>query len=79
MNKWTLGKEIRVLIASGLDVPNFLMDVPNLLKDVTKVPKSIQRWGTTFNHFPRVLEDQMDHEKDYKGPNSPSIGYTKFS
>ena len=39
--------KIGVLVAQGLDVPNFL-------KDVLKVPKSILRWKTTFNHFLRV-------------------------
>ena len=34
MNKWTMGKEIRVIVTRGLDVPNFLKNVP-------RVPKSI--------------------------------------
>ena len=63
-----MGREIRVSIAQGLDVPKnfidvlnflkdvpyFLKDVPNLFKDVPRVPKSIPRWGTPFNYFPRV-------------------------
>ena len=56
-----MGREIRVSIAQGLDVPknfidvlNFLKDVPNLFKDVPRVPKSIPRWGMPFNYFPRV-------------------------
>ena len=27
-NKWTMGKEIGVPLAQGLDVPNFFKDVP---------------------------------------------------
>ena len=60
--------KIGVSIAQGLDVPNFLKDVPNFVKDVLnfikdvpnfvndvqRLPKSIPRWGTTSNHFPRV-------------------------
>ena len=42
-----MGREIRVLVAQGLDVPNFVKDVP-------RVSKSIMRWGTTSNHFSRV-------------------------
>ena len=54
-------KEIRVLVARGLDVLNSFMDVlnsfmdvPNFLKDVPRIPKSISRWGTTSNHFSRI-------------------------
>ena len=36
------------------DVPNFLKDVPNFVKDVPMLPKSVIRWGTTFNNFLRV-------------------------
>ena len=35
-------------------VPNFVIDVPNFVKDVLMLPKSIIRWGMTFNNFPRV-------------------------
>ena len=48
-NKWTMGREIRVTLAQGLDVSNFL-------KDVLRVPMSVPRWGTTSNHFPRVCK-----------------------
>ena len=50
MNKWTLGKEIGVLIAREFDVtiffkdlPNFMKDVPNFVNDVPRVPKFISR------------------------------------
>ena len=36
MNKWTIGKEIGVPLAQGLDVTNFLKDVPRVLKFVLK-------------------------------------------
>ena len=59
-----MGREIRVSIAQGLDVPknfidvlNFLKDVPNLFKDVPRVPKSIPRWGTDLNYFPKVPKE----------------------
>ena len=48
-----MGNKIAILIAQGLDVPNFFKDVPNFVKDVSRVPKSILRSGTTSNHFPR--------------------------
>ena len=35
-NKWTMGREIGVPLAQGLDISNFLKDVP-------RVPKSIMR------------------------------------
>ena len=68
MNKWTMGKEIRVPIVRELDitnflkdvpnflkdVPNFLKNVPNFLKDVYRVTKSVSRWIMTSNHFLRV-------------------------
>ena len=44
-----MGREIRVPIAQGLDVPNFLKDVP-------RVPKSIYRWGMASNNFSMVLK-----------------------
>ena len=46
-----------VLLAQGLDVPNFLKDVPNFLKDIHKVPMSISGWGTISNHFLRILKE----------------------
>ena len=58
MNKQAMGNMIEVLVAQELDVPNFFKDVqnfmknvPNFVNDVPRVPKSILRWGTTFNHF----------------------------
>ena len=49
MNKPTMGNKIGVLIAQGLDVPNFVNDVPNFIKDVSNFvndvpsgPKSVQ-------------------------------------
>ena len=36
------------------DVPNFVNDIPNFIMDVPRLPKSISRWRTTSNHFPRV-------------------------
>ena len=36
------------------EVPNFAKDVSNFVKDVPMLPKSVMRWGTTFNNFPRV-------------------------
>ena len=63
-----MGNKIEVSIAQGLDVPNFFNDIPNFVKDLTnfvndvpRVPKSIMRWETTSNHFPRV----------FKGINGP--------
>ena len=44
-----MGREIRVILAQGLDVSNFLKDVP-------RVSMSVPRWGTTSNHFPRVCK-----------------------
>ena len=40
-----------VMVALGLDVPNFTNDVPNFIKNVPRVPKYVPRWGTTSNHF----------------------------
>ena len=51
-----MGREIGVLVARGLDVSNFLKDIPNFLKDVHRIPKSTLEWGTTFNHFVKVLK-----------------------
>ena len=47
MIKWTMGRDIRVSIVRGLDVPNFLKDIP-------RIPKSILGWGRTSNHFLKV-------------------------
>ena len=56
-----MGNKIGVSIAQGLDVPNFfkdipnfVSDVPNFVNDILRLPKSIPRWGTTSNNFPRV-------------------------
>ena len=32
-------------------------NVPNFVRDVPNVPKSIPRWGMTFNHFLRVSKE----------------------
>ena len=37
------------------DVINFVIDVPNFVNDVSWLPKSVPRWGTTSNHFPREI------------------------
>ena len=55
-NKWTMGREINVLLAQGFDVSNFLKDVPNFFKDVLRIPKFILGWGMTFNYYLRVLK-----------------------
>ena len=63
-----MGNKIGVLVAQGLDVPNFFKDVPNFVKDipysvkdvpdfvndVPRVPKYVPTWGTTSNKFPWV-------------------------
>ena len=53
-----MGNKIRVPIAQGLDVPNFVKDVqnfindvPSFVNDVPRGPKSIPKWGMTSNHF----------------------------
>ena len=43
------------------DVPNFVNDVPNFVNDVPMFPKSIMRWGTTFNNFLRVSKGKTDY------------------
>ena len=53
-----MGREINVMLAQGLDVSNFLKDVPIFFKDVLRFPKSILGWGTTSNHYLRVLKGQ---------------------
>ena len=52
-----MGTKIRVLIAQGLDVTNFLKDVPSFLKDVPRIPKFILRWGITCNHFIKIPKE----------------------
>ena len=51
-----MGNKIEVLIAQGLDIPNFFNDVPNFVKDVPKWSMSVSKWGTTSNHFPKILK-----------------------
>ena len=51
-----MGNKIEVLIAQGLDIPNFFKDVPNFVKDVSIGPKSILKWGLTSNNFLRVFK-----------------------
>ena len=46
-----------VMVALGLDVPNFTKDVPNFENDVPRVPKGVPKWGSTTNHF--LLGSQM--------------------
>ena len=38
MNKETIGREIGVLVAQGLDVPKFLKNVPIFFENVTRIP-----------------------------------------
>ena len=45
-----MGNKIEVLIAQGLDVPNFFKDVP-------KGPMFVPKWGTTSNHFLRLSKE----------------------
>ena len=87
-----MGREIGVMLAQGLDVPNCFKDVPNLMKyisnfvkdlpnflqDVPWVPMSISRWGTTSNSFSRVKEYMNDENGD-KGLGSSKNGYTQGS
>ena len=40
------------------DVPNFVKDVPNFVKDVPILPKSVMRWGMTFNNFLRISKER---------------------
>ena len=47
MIKWTMRRDIGVLVARRSDIPNFLKVVP-------RVPKFVPMWGTTSNHFLRV-------------------------
>ena len=52
-----MGNKIEVLIAQGLDIPNFFNDVPNFVKDVPKWSMSVSKWGTTSNHFLRLSKE----------------------
>ena len=56
-----MSNKIEVLVAQGLDVPNFfknvpnfMKDVPNFVNDVPRLPKFVPRCGSTSNHFLRV-------------------------
>ena len=49
MKKWTMGREIGVPLAQGLDVSKFLKNVP-------RVPKFVLEYETTSNHFPKILK-----------------------
>ena len=40
-----------VLVAFGVDEPNFINDVPNFVKDVPRVSKGVPRWGSASNHL----------------------------
>ena len=52
-----MGNKIEVLLAQGLDVPNFFNDVPNFVKNVPKGPKFVSKKGTTSNHFLRLSNE----------------------
>ena len=54
---WTMGRQIGVSIAGGLDVPKFLNGVPNFLKDVPRVPKFVSEQGTTSNYFLKIPKE----------------------
>ena len=58
-----MGNKIEVLIAQGLDVPNFFMDVPNFVNDVPKGPMSVPKWGTISNHFLRLSKEINEPHK----------------
>ena len=61
MDKWTMRREIGVLVARGLDVEIFLricLGFQSLFRD--REQPSIT--------FQRSLKDQMDHGKGFKGP-----------
>ena len=52
-----MSNKIRVSVAQGLDVLNFVKDVPNFIndtlhfvKDVPRGSKSAPKWETTSNH-----------------------------
>ena len=47
-----MGNKIGVLIAQGLDVPNFVKDVPNFVKDVPNFLKDV----------PNFIKDLQDFE-----------------
>ena len=81
-----MSNKIEVLVAQGLDVPNFfkvvpnfVKDVPNFIKDIPRVPKFVLRWGMTSNHFLRSPKEEMKHEKRDRCPVSSRIGCIKFS
>ena len=42
---------MRVPVALGMVVPNFIKVVPNFVKDVLRVSKCIPRWELTSNNF----------------------------
>ena len=69
---WTMGRQIGVSIARGLDVPKFLNDAPNLLKDVPRVPKFVLEQGTTSNYFLKI-------PKEIKRTTGNNIGQTQVS
>ena len=57
-NNRAIDDNMGVMVALGLDVPNFTKDVPNFtkdvpnfIKDVPRVPKYVLRWGMASNHF----------------------------
>ena len=54
MKSWIIHVQMRVPETIGSDVPNLMKDVPNFVKDVPMLPKSIMRWGMTFNNFSMV-------------------------
>ena len=54
MKSWTIHVQMEVSKAIGSNVLNFVKDVSNFVKDVPMLPKSVMRWGTTFNNFLRV-------------------------
>ena len=66
-----MGREIRVPVARGLDVPNFLKDVP-------RVPKFVLGREQPLITSQGPLKEQMDNEKGNKGPSSSRIRCTKF-
>ena len=57
-------REIGVMLAQGLDVPNifknvpnFVKDVPNFVNNIPRVPMFVPRSGMTFNYFPKILKE----------------------
>ena len=45
--KWIMRRDIRVLVARGSDIPNFLNVIP-------RIPNFVPRWETTSNPFLKV-------------------------